>query len=416
MIIKNGIIFVWTGTNASIPTGWSRVTGLDGVFPKGTAASTEPNVSGGATTHSHTSPTHTHSAGAHTHTITIPNAINGYACDGGTSSIILAHTHPNLTSGAVAGFSCDSPAATYSSVSNNPPYYEVIYITPTTNTYYLPVGVIGLTDATAPAGFNVCNGANSTPNLVDKYLKGATTGGDAGGTGGSTTNVHNLTHTHSTSHSHAATTSGGDSGGQLNNKSGSGTISSHTHSVAPGNQTISSSDTPSLTTSETVEPAFTYLMAIQNASVSSIVPNIIALWTGTLATIPVGWILCDGSNGTVDMRNRHLKITATVGTIGTTGGSNTHTHAAQGHTHTIAHSGHTASVSHGSSNGTVAGSASVATASSSTHECTVNSQNLVLSSSNTTANSSNNEPQYLTVAFIKLNQRIETASFLFNFL
>ena len=59
MNIKNGIIFIWTGTNASIPTGWSRVTSMDDKYLKGTANGVNPNVDGGATTHTHTSPTHT---------------------------------------------------------------------------------------------------------------------------------------------------------------------------------------------------------------------------------------------------------------------------------------------------------------------------------------------------------------------
>lgn len=32
----------------------------------------------------------------------------------------------------------------------------------------------------------------------------------------------------------------------------------------------------------------------------------IIMWSGTIATIPTGWLLCDGSNGTPDLRNRFV--------------------------------------------------------------------------------------------------------------
>jgi hypothetical protein len=32
----------------------------------------------------------------------------------------------------------------------------------------------------------------------------------------------------------------------------------------------------------------------------------VAMWSGSIATIPTGWALCDGSNGTPDLRNRFV--------------------------------------------------------------------------------------------------------------
>lgn len=406
-MIKAGVIFIWNGTHASIPAGWSRVTDMDGKYAKGTADATNPNTTGEATTHTHTSPTHTHTAAAHTHTVTIGTGSGGGGnADTGSSGMVRAHTHNNITSGAVAGFTCDSPAATYGAVSNDPPYYEVIFVTPTSDITdgALPTGMVCLADASAPAGFYVCDGNNSTPNLVDKYLKGAGAGGNAGGTGGSTTNIHALSHTHSTSHSHAASSTGGGSGTTSGTKaSGSNTgYGTHTHSVTMGVQDLTVPDeTVSLTTTETVEPAYTKLLAIKNDSSAVIVLGVIGMWLGTLANIPTGWTLCNGSGGTVDMRGRHLKITATPASSGATGGSNTHTHGSQNHGHTTAHSGHTASVSHPNNRG-LSGSGRTGFTPATTHDCTVNSINLVLDNAATTADSSSNEPAFRTVAFIKL--------------
>ena len=70
---------------------------------------------------------------------------------------------------------------------------------------------------------------------------------------------------------------------------------------------------------------------------SSVPSGTIVLWSGTLATIPSGWFLCNGQNGTPDLRNRFV-IGASVDQAGEaktdvfgyqtkTGGSLTHQHA-----------------------------------------------------------------------------------------
>ena len=52
----------------------------------------------------------------------------------------------------------------------------------------------------------------------------------------------------------------------------------------------------------------------------------ILLWAGTLANIPNGWALCDGTNGTPDLRDKFVKGAAAAANPGTTGGATTHTH------------------------------------------------------------------------------------------
>lgn len=407
MNIPHGAIFIWTGTNAGIPAEWERVTDLDSKYPKGAAESVDPGDVGGAATHSHTSPAHSHaSCQAHTHTISIAAGSGGQSGesrtagtgDGDTSN----HSHSNFTSGAVSGFSTSSVAATYGSVSNDPPFHEVIYVTPTTFASSLPSGIVALADESID-GMDVCDGSGGTPNLVDKYLKGASAAADSGTTGGSTTNVHALSHIHTTTHTHASATSGVASTNQNANSTvagGSVVQSTHTHAVALAASTPSTTDNVSLTTTETVEPAYTKLLAVQAPSVLPTPKKVIALWIGLLSDIPFGWIICDGSNGTVDMRGRHLKITATVGEVGDTGGSNTHTHAAQNHGHTVAHT-HSQSISHSGSGSSNASSITITT-SATTHAVTTDSVNLVIDNSSTTADSASNEPPYRTVAFIKL--------------
>lgn len=45
----------------------------------------------------------------------------------------------------------------------------------------------------------------------------------------------------------------------------------------------------------------------QGGGMGSGVPSgVILLWSGTIATIPQGWALCDGTNGTPDLRDRFV--------------------------------------------------------------------------------------------------------------
>jgi hypothetical protein len=54
----------------------------------------------------------------------------------------------------------------------------------------------------------------------------------------------------------------------------------------------------------------------------------IIMWSGTLAKVPVGWALCDGANGTPDLRNRFICGAGSTLAVGDTGGSNVaHSHS-----------------------------------------------------------------------------------------
>lgn len=63
------------------------------------------------------------------------------------------------------------------------------------------------------------------------------------------------------------------------------------------------------------------------ASFLSRVPSgAIVMWSGTLASIPTAWVLCDGTNGTPDLRDRFIYGWTAGVNPGGTGGSATHTH------------------------------------------------------------------------------------------
>lgn len=51
----------------------------------------------------------------------------------------------------------------------------------------------------------------------------------------------------------------------------------------------------------------------------------VKIWNGLVSQIPSGWALCDGSNGTPDLRGKFVKG-AQSGDEGGSGGSTTYTH------------------------------------------------------------------------------------------
>lgn len=53
--------------------------------------------------------------------------------------------------------------------------------------------------------------------------------------------------------------------------------------------------------------------------------GMITMWSGSTSNIPTGWALCNGSNGTPDLRNRFIVGAGSTYTVGETGGEATHT-------------------------------------------------------------------------------------------
>ena len=51
----------------------------------------------------------------------------------------------------------------------------------------------------------------------------------------------------------------------------------------------------------------------------------IVLWSGTTSNIPTGWVLCNGSNGTPDLRDRFIVGAGSTYSVGATGGEASHT-------------------------------------------------------------------------------------------
>jgi len=78
--------------------------------------------------------------------------------------------------------------------------------------------------------------------------------------------------------------------------------------------------------------------------------GMIAMWSGSIGSIPSGWVLCDGNNSTPDLRDRFVVGAGSSYSVDSTGGSAdatlpSHSHTANssvndpGHRHTVPNSG-----------------------------------------------------------------------------
>jgi hypothetical protein len=136
--------------------------------------------------------------------------------------------------------------------------------------------------------------------------------------------------------------------------------------------------------------------------------GVILLWSGSIGSIPSGYVLCNGSNGTPDLRNRFVVGAGSTYAVDATGGSAdaivvSHTHTATstvtdpGHTHAITPSIDNASGTDGNSQ-RVSGGNSVGAISivSATTGITVSTTNASAGTSGTNANL----PPYYALCYI----------------
>ena len=136
-------------------------------------------------------------------------------------------------------------------------------------------------------------------------------------------------------------------------------------SAAAGSLKISMTDTAdaSALTAATLTRAgaFAAVASVNAPSIlknsNELIPNgMIMLWSGTVASIPAGWALCDGTGGTPNLVGMFIAGAGTSPTPGTNGGSTTATGTAASagaHTHSGA-SGTSGAHTHGDNTGAYA--------------------------------------------------------------
>ena len=145
---------------------------------------------------------------------------------------------------------------------------------------------------------------------------------------------------------------------------------------------------------------------LQNASATAttIPSGLIAIWSGSTGSIPSGWLLCNGANGTPDLRSSFIIGAGSTYSVGQTGGSAdaivvSHTHTA---TSTVTDPGHVHNIYNPAGGGGLSGRDLNADQSQSTPTATATT-GITVATTNATAGTSGtnaNLPPYYALAFI----------------
>ena len=370
-----GLIAMWSGPLNTIPAGWKLMDGTGGTinttnrFVYSTDSMEAPGATGGNASHNHTYatvPSHDHgvtstTATPHSHDYARPTSARAVGWNfvfiPWYSSLTTAYTSTGANSALHShGVQPTGGTGLYMSEEENfiPPYYEMAFIQKETNDAIIPTGLIvmwaGNIDS-IPADWELCNGSNGTPDLRDKFIRGALQGEDPGTSGGNLT--HNHTYTDIPTHSHSIAT-GGDSHIHDNARGTNTDISylilaptaysstsgntnyasvPHTHDISDvGVENSTTQDTDNL-------PPYFKVAFIMNTVVSNALPlGVISMWGDSIENIPLGWNQCNGTTNTPDLLNKFPRGVGTGEEPGIVGGSDTHRHIytdVPNHTHTV---------------------------------------------------------------------------------
>jgi hypothetical protein len=153
------------------------------------------------------------------------------------------------------------------------------------------------------------------------------------------------------------------------------------------------------------------IIGVQATSGATIPAGLISMWSGSIGSIPSGWYLCDGSNGTPNLTDRFVIGAGSSYAVNGTGGATSvtlttnnlpaHTHTATstvtdpGHFHTYQYSGSA------QSNGGALGQASATLATGNTSTVTTGITVATTNSSTGSGTSFSIVPSYYALAFIQ---------------
>lgn len=138
------------------------------------------------------------------------------------------------------------------------------------------------------------------------------------------------------------------------------------------------------------------------ADVAAVLPSgVILLWHGSVGSIPAGWVLCNGANGTPDLRSKFVVGAGSAYAVAASGGSADATLVSHTHTASVTDPGHThnlpGSTSSGGINQTQIGvSATAINATSASATTGISVTNSTVGSSATNANL----PPYYALCYI----------------
>lgn len=343
---------LWFLNDGDIPTDWSRDDDYNELYLEGDG--TVAGVTGGSLTHLHTINDHDHDGDAHEHSTSsgTPSVTNTTFVSGADLQLWsdANHSHGAKDSNSETITYQDATGLSTATASGHDPLFmTVIVIKPDDGNQQLPVDAVALWDsATIPDGHQFTNGDSSSPDLRNRFFKGAVALANGGATGGSADHTHTgVSHTHTVDdHVHDLLTAVGDADNVTSAPPDTGgaalaMLPSH-HEITLDNKALAdlSSET-TLHSATSNEPAFVRLSAIQNQTGGEdLERGMILMFKGGAADVPSDWNVCDGTRGTVDTADKQIKVVNVSGEIGDTGGQTNQEHGHTGPNHTHTHGAH----------------------------------------------------------------------------
>ena len=346
MALSTAMRCFFGGLNADIPANWEEKTANADRFLQGGGAGFLGEADGGSATHAHDVPAHGHdSLATHFHRISWLSTgfeLTNLTPVGNVAAVTkLAHRHAATNSAAASIHYADKALEVSSGTAMQPPFVRAIIIGPTDANQEIPNGAICFAEAAAPTGFT------AEAPLNGKFVLGATSGGDGGGTGGNATHTHGMpgSHIHTADpHVHALTRVGDAQSQDVQSGQGRISIPLDHHDLSLGSVVSNATDSKNVTSAPgDSEPLYVKLLAVKNTSGSPTTPDgVIVGFVDAVATIPVGWALMDGTgSSSTDCLDKQIKCTTVVGEIGDEGGKENHDHDwSHDHGVTGTHGGH----------------------------------------------------------------------------
>lgn len=152
---------------------------------------------------------------------------------------------------------------------------------------------------------------------------------------------------------------------------------------------------------------------VQTALAGAFTTGMIMMWSGTIATIPSGWVLCNGSNSTPDLRNRFIigahsdsagvAYSTVTGSNTQTGGTKDAINVSHTHTATVTDPGHSHTLTNLALSGDLVGGGSnqIYTRSNSNNTTVTATTGITVANSTEGSSGTNqNLPPYYALAFI----------------
>ena len=322
VIPKDGAIF-WTGSTP--PVGWEFFDTPNNYYLMGNSSNSFSAL--GASTHYHNNTGSTPAGGNHNDhgngiTSVRPNGGTGAWQQSGYSYKACYSTH---THGMTITSQSDSGTHTHAYgdtdyQSNEPPYITLRLIKALSDRQMPSGGIIMTNTANSNPLMLVCDGTNGTPDIRGRYVKCYTT---TLSTGGSSSHSHgSISCESSGSHNHTIKIVVGQANAQNNLMGGASFVGTHSHNDISNYSSSSSgahTHTSSINSITVIPPYYdvNFLKASAEISDQLEAGNII-MWLG--GTIPSGWARLS------DLDNKFPKGLYGSETLGSTGGSASHTH------------------------------------------------------------------------------------------